>query len=126
MSRHERKKLSRTISKSVANSIKKAVIQNNDRILQEIQETKELYELMQKWSAGGKLSKLEKMKVKTQLIDICKAIPALAIFILPFGSIVLIFLFKFLPFNILPTAFYETPEIGLTGKDLHPGKKDEE
>ncbi len=107
MSRQENKKLNRTISKSAAIGIKKAILQNKDRIIHEIKATKELYELLQKWSSGINLTPEERAKVKLQLIDICKAIPALAIFMLPFGSIVLIFLFKFLPFNILPTSFYE-------------------
>lgn len=98
------------LSKSVAIKIKKTVLANGDKIYQEIRQTKELYQLMVKWSSGETLTPEEKAKVKSQLLDICKTIPALAIFVLPFGSILLAVLIKFLPFKILPTAFNKSPE----------------
>ncbi len=99
------------LSKSVAIKIKKTVLANRDKIYQEIRQTKELYLLMVKWSSGGNLSPEEKSMVKSQLLDICKTIPALAIFMVPFGSVLLAILIKFLPFNILPTAFKDTDEL---------------
>ncbi len=98
------------LSKSVSIKIKKTVLANRDKIYQEIQQTKELYQLMVKWSSGETLTPEEKAGVKSQLLDICKTIPALAIFVLPFGSVLLAILIKFLPFNILPTAFKDTDE----------------
>jgi hypothetical protein len=53
------------------------------------------------------LTEGEKRKVKAQLLDVAKTIPALAIFALPAGAIVLAVLIKVLPFNILPSAFDE-------------------
>lgn len=85
--------------------LKRAVRENVDRIYQEIRETRELYDLMLKWSREGELSPEEKETVKAQLIDICKTVPALAVFMVPFGGILLAVLIKYLPFNILPSAF---------------------
>ena len=49
---------------------------------------------------------LEKSKIKIQLLDICKAIPALAVFLLPGGALLLPLLIKLIP-DILPSAFKE-------------------
>lgn len=85
--------------------MKKAIVENKDKVMLEIRETKELYNLMLKWSAGNELTAAEKKAVKTQLLDICKTVPALAVFMVPFGSVLLLMLIKFLPFNILPSSF---------------------
>ena len=98
------------LSKSVAIKIKETVLANRDKIYHEIRQTKELYQLMVKWSSGETLTIEEKTAVKSQLLDICKTIPALAIFMVPFGSVLLAILIKFLPFNILPTAFKDTKD----------------
>jgi len=81
-----------------------AIRRNLDRLVTEIKETKELYELLLK-SAHAELSAEEKRKVRAQLIDILKTIPALAIFALPGGGIILPVVIKLLPFNLLPSAF---------------------
>lgn len=106
----ESTKLGKNFSKSVTTSIRKAVIQNKTLILREIQRKKGLYDLLIKWNSGVSLSDAEKEIVKIQLLDIAKAIPALAIFMLPFGALVLVFLIKFLPSQILPAAFYANSE----------------
>ncbi|MDP6093554.1 MAG: LETM1 domain-containing protein [SAR324 cluster bacterium] len=77
---------------------------NADRILREIEETKELYDLMLQ-ATERSLSEEERIKVREQLTDIVKSIPALAIFALPGGGILLPILIRVLPFNILPSAF---------------------
>jgi hypothetical protein len=51
----------------------------------------------------------EKKKVKKQLLDICKSIPSLTIFLLPGGSLLLPLMIKFIP-QILPSAFNENLE----------------
>lgn len=83
---------------------KLAIRKNLDRLVNEIHETKELYSLLIK-STGSTLSKEEKSKVHEQLMDIMKTIPALAIFALPGGGIILPILIKLLPFNLLPSSF---------------------
>jgi hypothetical protein len=86
----------------------KLVKKNVDNIMQEIEETKELSELLVK-ATTTPLTKEEKQKVQDQLMDIAKSIPALAIFALPGGGILLPILIKVLPFNILPSSFQEEP-----------------
>jgi tellurite resistance protein len=81
-----------------------AVRDNVKAILQEIRETGELAVLLGAASRRP-LSKAEARKVKTQLTDIAKTVPALAIFAIPGGSFLLPVLIKALPFNVLPSAF---------------------
>ncbi len=85
--------------------VKLLVLRNKSRILQELTESKELVGLLGK-STYSQLSLAERKKVKTQLLDICKTVPSLAIFILPGGSVLLPILIKFIP-QLLPSAFNE-------------------
>jgi hypothetical protein len=86
-----------------------AIADNLDRILQEIRETGELAQLLARASAGGTLTPQEKAKVREQLIDVAKTIPALAIFAAPGGMLLLPLLVKLLPFNLLPSSFADPP-----------------
>ncbi len=86
-----------------------AVLDNLDRIMQEIRKTGELAELLAKATAGNELSSDEKGKVRGQLIDLAKTIPALAIFAAPGGMLLLPILLKLLPFNLLPSSFVDPP-----------------
>jgi hypothetical protein len=88
--------------------IVKIVKKNVDNIMKEIGETKELSELLLK-ATTKPLTAEEKQKVQDQLIDVAKSIPALAIFALPGGGILLPILIKVLPFNILPSSFQDEP-----------------
>ncbi|MDH4224470.1 MAG: LETM1 domain-containing protein [Deltaproteobacteria bacterium] len=83
-----------------------AVRKNMNRVVNEIKETKELSQLLMK-SSKTQLNPEEKKKVHDQLMDILKTIPALAIFALPGGGIILPVIMKLLPFNILPSSFEE-------------------
>ena len=84
------------------------VKKNVGNIMKEIEETKELSELLVK-ATTTPLTMEEKQKVQDQLMDVAKTIPALAIFALPGGGILLPILIKVLPFNILPSSFQEEP-----------------
>ena len=86
-----------------------AVLDNIDRLLQEIRETGELAELLGRASVGTTLTAAEKAKVREQLIDLAKTIPALAIFAAPGGMLLLPILLKLLPFNLLPSSFIDPP-----------------
>ena len=86
----------------------KLVKKNVANIMNEIKETKELSELLVK-ATTQPLTAREKQKVQEQLLDIARSIPALAIFALPGGGILLPVLIKVLPFNILPSSFQEAP-----------------
>jgi len=86
----------------------KLVKKNVDNIMNEIEETKELSELLLK-ATTKPLTAEEKQKVQEQLIDVAKSIPALAIFAIPGGGILLPVLIKVLPFKILPSSFQDEP-----------------
>ena len=86
----------------------KLVKKNVANIMTEIKETKELSELLLK-ATSQPLTSHEKQKVQEQLMDIARSIPALAIFALPGGGILLPVLIKVLPFNILPSSFQDKP-----------------
>lgn len=78
---------------------------NKNSLLKEIQESKELV-LLLKNSTSRKLTDEERAKVKEQLLDICKSIPAFTVFMLPGGALLLPLLIKLIP-NLLPSAFRE-------------------
>jgi len=86
----------------------KLVKKNVANIMNEIKETKELSELLLK-ATTQPLTSHEKQKVQEQLMDVARSIPALAIFALPGGGILLPVLIKVLPFNILPSSFQDDP-----------------
>ena len=77
-------------------NIAKLVSRNKTRLLKELSESKELVKLLGK-STQNELSFEEKKKVKKQLLDICKSIPSLTIFLLPGGGLLLPILIKFIP-----------------------------
>jgi hypothetical protein len=87
----------------------KIVRKNVGNIMNEIKETKELSELLVK-ATTKPLTAREKEKVREQLMDVARSIPALAIFALPGGGLLLPVLIKVLPFNILPSSFQDEPE----------------
>lgn len=86
----------------------KLINRNKKRLTKEILESKELMILLAK-STTKDLDDIEKKKVKKQLLDICKTIPSLTIFLLPGGGILLPLLVKYIP-QLLPSAFNENLE----------------
>ena len=89
-------------------SVTKLITRNGKRLIKELRESKELVQLLAK-STITDLDKEEKKKVKRQLLDICKTIPSLTIFLLPGGSLLLPILIKYIP-QLLPSAFNENLE----------------
>jgi hypothetical protein len=81
---------------------------NKNRLIKEMSQSKELMQLLAK-SSVQELNKEEKKKIKKQLLDVCKSIPSLTIFLLPGGSLLLPILIKFIP-QLLPSAFNENQE----------------
>ncbi len=81
---------------------------NRKRLVKELSESKELMVLLAH-STKRDLDKDEKKKVKKQLLDICKTIPSLTIFLIPGGSLLLPILIKFIP-QLLPSSFNENLE----------------
>lgn len=89
--------------KQSASTVKLLIIRNKSRLLQELGESGELVSLLGQ-STVRDLSPAEKIRVKNQLLDVCKTIPSLTIFLLPGGSILMPLLVKFIP-QLLPSAF---------------------
>ncbi|WGK64291.1 LETM1-related biofilm-associated protein [Croceiramulus getboli] len=81
------------------------IMRNKKRLLVELSESKDLVLLLGQ-STIRELNAQEKRLVRNQLLDICKSIPSLAIFILPGGGILLPLLVKLIP-QLLPSAFNE-------------------
>ena len=86
-------------------SVKVLILRNKKRLLQELLQSKELVQLLHQ-STKRNLSLSEKQIVKEQLLDICKTVPSLAIFILPGGSFLMPLFIKLIP-QLLPSAFNE-------------------
>ena len=84
-------------------SVVTLIARNKTRLVKEIVQSKELMVLLAH-STSRDLDEKEKKKIKKQLLDICKTIPSLTIFLLPGGSLLLPILIKFIP-TLLPSAF---------------------
>ena len=89
-------------------TVMKLITRNKNRLVKEIFQSKELM-LLLAISTRRDLDEKEKKKVKKQLLDICKTVPSLTIFLLPGGSLLLPILIKFIP-RLLPSAFNENLE----------------
>lgn len=81
---------------------------NKNRLVKEILQSKELM-LLLAHSTVRDLDAKEKKKIRKQLLEICKTIPSLTIFLLPGGSLLLPILIKFIP-QLLPSSFNENLE----------------
>ncbi len=89
-------------------SVVTLVTRNKNRLVKEILESKELMVLLAH-STHRDLDEKEKKKIRKQILDICKTIPSLTIFLLPGGSLLLPILIKFIP-SLLPSSFNENLE----------------
>ncbi|MFK8046602.1 MAG: LETM1-related biofilm-associated protein [Crocinitomicaceae bacterium] len=83
----------------------KILSRNKEKLANELKESKELVSLITK-STRTDLTKEEKEKVKHQLGDLGKSIPALTLFMLPGGVFILPLVLKIIP-NLIPSAFRE-------------------
>lgn len=81
----------------------KVLGRNKDKVVGELKESKELISLVNK-SFTQELTEEEKEKVKNQFRDIIKSVPALAIFMLPGGLVLLPIILKIIP-DLIPSAF---------------------
>src|SRR5690625_4666361 len=97
-----------------SSTVKTLIVRNRDRLLIELNESGELLNLLGN-ATYRELSPEEKTKVRNQLLDICKTIPSLTIFLLPGGSLLLPLLIKFIP-QLLPSAFTDN-QIDIKTKD---------
>jgi hypothetical protein len=83
--------------------ITELIQRNKNRLLQEIEQSKDLFRLLLQ-STQRDLTSEEQKQVNNQLLDIFKSIPSLAIFMLPGGALLLPLVVKFIP-NLLPSSF---------------------
>jgi hypothetical protein len=90
---------------SMSKVVNKLILRNSKRLQKELSESKELVALLSK-STIKDLSPDEKKKVQSQLLDIFKSIPSLAIFMLPGGAVLLPIFIKLIP-KLLPSSFDE-------------------
>lgn len=88
---------------SFTNRWKKILARNKDKLALELSQSKELVQLMKK-SMSEELTPEEKEKVKEQLKDILKSMPAFAVFMIPGGTFLLPMMMKIIP-DLLPSAF---------------------
>ncbi len=78
---------------------------NKLSLLKEIKETKALKNLLVK-GLRQPLTDEERRKIRSQLLDVCRTIPALSLALAaPGGAVLLVLLYRFLPNYLVPTAF---------------------
>ena len=83
--------------------VSKLLTRNGKRLNKELKESKEVVRLISQ-STIRELTTEEQKQLQTQLLDIFKTIPSLAIFMLPGGALLLPLVIKFIP-KLLPSAF---------------------
>ena len=93
----------KTFYSNSSKMVSKLISRNSKRLQKELLESKELMVLLSK-STVRDLNDDEQKKVQTQLLDIFKSIPSLAIFMLPGGALLLPLVIKFIP-KLLPSSF---------------------
>ena len=89
----------------IAVRLARAVLENADALWREIRETGDLGVLLARRASGQTLTDEEQRRMREQLIDVVKAVPALAVFALPGGFVLLPLLLRVLPFDIRTSAF---------------------
>jgi hypothetical protein len=104
------------VGAEMIDSLQGVLERNLERVLLELRQTGELSIQLARVARGHTLTAAEKRRMREQLLDVAKVIPALAIFAAPGGLLLLIGLAKVLPFNVLPSAFQ-----GSSDDDYAPG-----
>jgi hypothetical protein len=98
-----------------------ALSENLQALMTQVRGTGELGQLLGRAASGHTLTREERAKVRAQLIDLAKVVPALAIFAAPGGMLLLPLLSKLLPFNMLPSAWNRPKQLLLP-----PARKERE
>jgi hypothetical protein len=99
------KNLAQSFYDNSSKVVSKLIKRNSKRLIRELSESKEAMALLAQ-STQRNLTDEEQKKIQSQLLDIFKSIPSLAIFMLPGGMILLPLFVKFIP-KLLPSAFDE-------------------
>jgi len=87
--------------------LQRALGENAGLIVQEIRRTGDLAELLMRAASGERLPPEDWRRVRARLLDVVRSIPALAIFSLPGGAVLLPLVFRMLPDGLKPRAFAE-------------------
>lgn len=99
------KNLAQSFYDNSSSIVTRLIKRNSKRLLKELSQSKEAMLLLTQ-STTRHLTDEEQKKIQTQLLDIFKSIPSLAIFMLPGGMLLLPLFVKFIP-KLLPSAFDE-------------------
>ena len=99
------KNLAQSFYDNSSKVVSKLITRNSKRLITELSESKEAMFLLAQ-STQRNLTDEEQKKIQSQLLDIFKSIPSLAIFMLPGGMLLLPLFVKFIP-KLLPSAFDE-------------------
>ena len=102
-------------------AFEKVVKKNGTAVLTELRESREALVLLFRLARGISLTEEEESKLKAQLADLARTVPALGIFALPGGMVLLPILAKSLPWSLLPSAFRQKLET-----EPPPSSKDDE
>ena len=97
------KNLAQSFYDNSSKVVSKLITRNSKRLIKELSESKEAMTLLAQ-STQRNLTDEEQKKIQSQLLDIFKSIPSLAIFMLPGGMLLLPLFVKFIP-KLLPSAF---------------------
>ncbi|MBL8957066.1 MAG: hypothetical protein JNK82_40205 [Myxococcaceae bacterium] len=98
------------MGEELVDSMQATLEKNFQALLNEVKETGELSVLLARAARGHKLTRDEKRRMREQLLDVARAVPALAIFAAPGGVLLLVALAKVLPFSLLPSSFREAKD----------------
>ncbi len=97
------KNLAQSFYDNSSKVVTKLISRNSKRLIKELTESKDAIWLLAQ-STTRSLTYEEQKKIQSQLLDIFKSIPSLAIFMLPGGMLLLPLFIKFIP-KLLPSAF---------------------
>lgn len=92
------------MSGSTSRVVQKVVVKNLHAVSNEIQETGDLLVLLHR-SLSEELTAAERDRMTEQMHDLCRAVPCLALFAAPGGSLLIPVLQRILPINLLPSSF---------------------
>jgi len=106
------------LSKRMAQRMTKISKKYGNQIKIEIDENKELVKLLM-LSQERPLSLDEKEKVRAQLIDILKSIPAFVVLVMPMAFLTVPILMKILPKNLFPSSFDPNRMISKRGNRVY-------
>jgi len=96
--------------------LKGTVVRNKNAVWQEVSESDEMLRQIWRFARGEKLTDDEQKQVREQLLDLAKVVPALGVFALPGGAVLLPMLARALPWDLLPSSFREKE--GISEEDL--------